>query len=88
MGETVVDLRMAVAEESPQEGQVVQGSHPTAYDKASNGLAEGAVRVVTGQLRTLKVDLERELRGQMPSGEGGHAYRAIFSQTGMRADYM
>ena len=41
-----------------------EGSVP--YDPQTNGMAEGAVRLIKGQFRTLLLGLERSIRGKIP----------------------
>ncbi|MBV61870.1 MAG: hypothetical protein CMH65_11270 [Nevskiales bacterium] len=65
--ESLIDLRVAVHDADADAQQVVQEEHPTAYDKGSNGLAEGAVKTVQGMTRTLKLDLENRLQRSIPS---------------------
>ena len=46
---------------------IVQDEHPMPYDKNGNGDIESAVKVFTGQFRTLKLCLERSFGAKLPN---------------------
>ena len=64
--DALVAVRVEVAEDEEEE-KTIQEEHPPAYDHASNGLAENAVKAVEGLMRTLKMDLENRLGRSVPN---------------------
>ena len=40
--------------------------HPNAYDSSGNSEAENAVKIVTGIMRTKKLDLEKHIKAVIP----------------------
>jgi hypothetical protein len=63
--EALIDLRIKVVDTENVE-QIVQEEHPTKYVKQANGLAEGAVKTVTGMIRVIKFDLEDSIQKLIP----------------------
>ncbi len=59
-------VRIEVAEDEEEE-KTIQEEHPPAFDHASNGLAENAVKAIEGLMRTLKMDLENRMGYTVPN---------------------